>query len=124
MNELVIAVYDIVAFAGVLLLMYVIRQAQNDLHLTRTDRPQVAKARKATFFADAAYVLLTIFFQDYWLVHPSVVMTGLVVTGLVGGGMAILAVSVVSMHERAPPQNQSGYRPVSQFNAWRRRHIL
>jgi len=118
MNNLVIAVYDLVAFAGVLLLMYVIRQAQNDLHLNRTDRPQVAKARKVTFFADAAYVLLTVFFQDYWLVHPSVVMTGLVVTGLVGGGMCILAVSVVSMHERAPPSNGTISRSYRIPSSW------
>lgn len=121
MNELVIAIYDIAAFMGVLLMMYVIRQAQNDLHLNRTDRLQVAMARKATFFADALYVLLTIFFQDYWLTHPSVVVTGLVVTGHIVGGMSILAVSVVSMHERAPPtglQTQRNY--YERFYAWRR----
>lgn len=120
MNNLVIAIFDFVAFAGVLLLMYVIRQAQNDLHLNRTDRPGVMKARKATFFADAAYVLMTVFFQDYWLVHPSVVMTGLVVTGLVAGGMSILAVSVVSMHERAPPSSGHNYEATK--SGWWRIH--
>jgi hypothetical protein len=108
MNELVIASFDVVAFGGVLLLMYVIRQAQNDLHLRRTDRPRVLQARKAMFFADAAYVLLTVFFQDYWLRHPSVIVTGLVVTGHLLGGMSLLAVSLVSMQERAP-RDGSGY---------------
>ena len=121
MNELVIALYDIVAFGGVLLLMYVIRQAQNDLHLNRTDRPRVMHWRKMTFFADAIYVLLTIFFQDYWLRNLSVVTTGLVVTGIVAGGMSILAVSVVSMRERAPTDpGPHGFR-VSTGSVWRSR---
>jgi|KBSMisStaDraftv2_1062788.scaffolds.fasta_scaffold52961_3 hypothetical protein len=120
MNELVIAFYDLVAFSGVLLLMYVIRQAQNDLHLNRTDRPRVMHWRKVTFFADAVYVLLTIFFQDYWLAHPSVIVTGLVVTGHVAGGMSILAVSVVSMRERAPPSHGHGFR-VNTGSIWRSR---
>ncbi len=116
MSNLVIALFDTVAFAGVLMLMYVIRQALNDLHLKRTDRPMVLQARKATFFADAIYILLTVYFQDYWLVHPSVVVTGLVVTGHLAGGMSILAVSLISMKERAPP---TGFR-VSTGHAWRR----
>jgi hypothetical protein len=121
MNNLVIALYDFVAFSGVLLLMYVIRQAQNDLHLNRTDRPRVMQWRKITFFADALYVLLTIYFQDYWLAHLSVVVTGLVVTGLVGGGMSILAVSVVSMHERAPPSNGQVWQTHRFPSSWFRR---
>lgn len=121
MNNIVVALFDVVAFGGVLLLMYVIRQAQNDLHLNRTDRPNVMMARKVTFFADAIYVLFTMYFQDFWLVHPSVVITGLVVTGHIIGGMAILAVSVVSMHERAPPSGLSSKRNYyERFYAWRR----
>lgn len=121
MNNLVVALFDIVAFAGVLLLMYVIRQAQNDLILRRNDRPGVLQARKWTFYGDAMYVLLTIYFQDYWLVHPSVVVTGLVVTGHLLGGMSLLMVSLISMQERDPA---SGLRDrknyYERFYVWRR----
>jgi len=110
------------------MLMYVIRQAQNDLHLKRTDRSRVVQWRKITFFADAAYVLLSVFFQDYWLRHPSVVVTGLVVTGHLLGGMSLLAVSMVSMTERAPPgghsERMTGAWPAAyfaRFYQWPRR---
>ena len=80
------------------------------------------QARKITFFADAVYVLLTVYFQDYWLAHTSTVITGIVVTGHLLGGMSLLAVSLISMRERAPTNPGHGYRPFAEFNAWRHKH--
>lgn len=117
MNELIVATYDLAAFAGMFLLIHVIRQAMNDIHLNRTDSPWVIKARKRAFFADAAFLLLTVCFQDYWLRDPSLIAVGIVTIGLVTGGIAILAVNVISLHMRAPPQNNSGFR-VSQAHSW------
>lgn len=102
MNDLVVAIYDIAAFAGTLFLMFVIRQAINDLHIKRTDPLSVQNARKIAFFAAASFLMLSVCFQNYWLVHPSLVPVGLVATGLVVGAIAILAVNVISLHLRAP----------------------
>ncbi len=103
MNDAIVFVYDSSALAGALFLMFVIRQAMNDLHIKRTDPPEVQNARKLAFFSAAAFLLLTVVFQDYWLIHPSVFTVGIVATGLVGGAIWILAVNIVSLHMRAPP---------------------
>lgn len=108
MNELIVALYDIAAFAGALLLVHVITQAENDLHLNRTDRPLVRKARKISFYSDAAFLLLTICLQNYWLVNPTTISVGVVVILQIFFGGAILAINVISLRERAPPS--AGHR--------------
>lgn len=102
MSEIVVALYDTSAFAGTLFLIFVIRQAMDDLHIRRTDPLSVQNARKVAFFSAASFLLLSIIFQDYWLRNPSVVSVGLVSTGLVVGAIAILAINVISLHLRAP----------------------
>jgi len=110
MNELVIALYDLVAFAGMLFLMIVITQAMNDSLLRRNDSSWVQTHRKRAFYGAAAYLLLTICIQDYWLVHPTVVSVGLVVTGLLLGSNWILAVNSISLGSRVPPDHGSRMR--------------
>jgi hypothetical protein len=120
MNEIAIAIYVVVALAGALLLMSVIFQASNDLHLNRTDHPSIIKARKNAFFGDAIFLTLTVVFREYWLVHPSVIATGLVAAGLVGGGIMLLVVNVISLHMRAPPPSD-GHRAYQASSIWRLR---
>lgn len=115
MNELFVGIYDLAAFSGMFFLMFVIRQAQNDLHLRRTDPPSVKDARKLAFFSAATFLLLTVCFQDYWLVHPSVIAVALVSTGFVIGAIGILAVSLISMHLRAPRDGHKAYRAFSRI---------
>src|ERR1700694_2483775 len=105
MNKLIVLLFDVVAISAAMALVYVGMQAAKDLHLNRTDRPWVRKYRKASFMADAAYILLTICFQGYWLVNPTTVSVGIVVILQMVFGGAILVASFVSMRERAPPQN-------------------
>lgn len=125
MNDLVVYAYIAFAFAGSGILVYVITQAMNDLHLKRTDPPSVAMSRKLTFYADGAFLLLTVYFKDYWLTNPSVISTALVSIGFVGGGIAILMVSLVSMKKRAPPPSGHLY-PEARFGRarmfFRQRH--
>ena len=121
MNELltvVTVIYDIVAFSGATLLMYVLYLAINDLHLNRTDHPSVIKARKNVFYADAIFLVLTAIFQNYWLTSIPI---GLVAIGFVLGGEAILTVNVVSLHMRAPPNPGHGYQPNPARAHWWRR---
>jgi hypothetical protein len=108
MNKLIVLTFDAVAFSAAMALVYVGMQAAKDLHLNRTDRPWVRKYRKASFIADAAYIFLTVCFQNYWLVNPTTVSVGIVVILQMVFGGAILVASFVSMKERAPPQ--SGHR--------------
>lgn len=122
MNELIVALYDLVALAGVLFLAYVIRQAMNDPHLKRVDPPTIKKARKNTFFAAAAFLSFTVCFQDYWLIHPSVIAVGLVTSGLIAGAIAILMVSLISMKRRAPPEIPNGHFKFNINKGWA--HIM
>lgn len=118
MNETFIAIYVVFAFAGALLLIYVSIQAGNDLHLKRTDHPKVFKARKIVFFGDAMFVVLTVIYREYWLVHPTTLTVALVGIGFVGGGMSLLIVSLVSMHMRAPRNPEQGFH-TSHGHWWR-----
>jgi hypothetical protein len=108
MNKLIVLMFDAVAISAALALVYVGMQAAKDLHLNRTDRPWVRNYRKASFIADAAYVLLTVCFQDYWLVNPTTLSVGIAMIGQILFGGNILVASFVSLRERAPPQ--SGHR--------------
>jgi hypothetical protein len=102
MDSLVVALYDTVASMTVLVLAFVVTQAMRDVHLKRIDALPVQKARKNTFYAAMVFIVLTVVFQSNWLWHPTTVVTGLVVSGLLAGAVAILAVSFVSMKHRAP----------------------
>ncbi len=105
MNNLIVALYDIFAISAALMLVYVGVQAMNDLHLSRTDRPWLKNYRKMSFFADASFQFLTVCFQRYWLIDPTTVSVGIVVIMQILFGGAILVASIVSMRERAPPQD-------------------
>jgi len=120
MNNLVITLYDLSAYAGALFLAFVLRQAMNDLHITRTDSQWIQNARRNAFISAAAFLFLTVYFQPYWLEHPSVIAVGLVCTGLMLGLIWVLAVSVVSLRLRAPPKGNHGTQAVSDY-LWRRR---
>lgn len=119
MSEIVIAMYELTAFSGALFLVFVIRQVMNDLHLKRTDPPSVQSARKIAFFSAAAFLLLTVCFKNYWLVHPSVITVGFVATGLIAGAIAILAVNIISLRLRIPPENPRGFHTTSSWSIWR-----
>jgi hypothetical protein len=104
MNNFVIAMYDLAASFGMIFLVFVIGQTMNDAYHKRTDAAPVQTSRKITFFSGAAYLLLTIYFQDLWLVHPTVISVGLVATMMMIGLISILSVSVVSLKSREPPK--------------------
>jgi NADH:ubiquinone oxidoreductase subunit 6 (subunit J) len=120
MNSFVIALYDLSAYAGALFLAFVLRQALNDMHIGRTDPQWIQNARRNAFISAAAFLFLTIYFQPYWLEHPSVITVGLVCTGLMLELIWVLAVSVISLRLRAPPKGQTGTQAVSDY-LWRRR---
>ena len=105
MNELAIAVVNIIAFTVVVLLMFVVTQATKDLHLRRNDSAEVKASRKNSFYSAAAFLIIALIFQDYWLIHPAVVPVAVVVAGMLAGSGWILAVSLVSMKSRAPPEH-------------------
>lgn len=108
MNELVVIwIYNIVVFAGMLFLMVVVTQAMNDPLLRRNDSVPLQRARKNSFYGAGAYLLLTMCLQEYWLLHPTVISVGLVVIGLLLGSIWILAVNVLSLASRVPPSNGS-----------------
>ena len=127
-----VTLFNVVALSVVALLMFVVTQATKDQHLKRHDSTAVKSSRKNSFYSAASYLILSIIFQDYWLIHPSVVATGLVVTGFIAGAGWVLAVSLVSMKSRAPPeghempldQPQASYSaaPSRIARVWRRIH--
>jgi drug/metabolite transporter (DMT)-like permease len=104
MSNLIIALFNIVAFSVAALLIFVVGQALNNPHLKRNDPKEVKSQRKLSFFVAAALVMLSVIFQNYWLIHTSVVTTGLVVTLMLAGACWILAVSMVSMRLQKPRQ--------------------
>jgi len=107
-----VTMFNLAAFAVVVLLMFVITQATKDLHLRRHDSTAVKSSRKNSFYSAAGYLVLSIIFQNYWLIHPSIVATGFVVTGFIAGAGWILAVSSVSMKSRDPTQGRASYSHV------------
>ena len=109
MSDFLVQTLDFIGIAAALILAFVIRQAVNDLHLNRTDPPSVAKARKMTFYAGAGYIMLTLCFQHYWLLHPTVVSVAIVVSGYLVMCISILSVSMVSMALRKPPTGHRFY---------------
>ncbi len=117
MNDLFIAIavagYNIAALSGALYLVIVITQAENDLHLKRTDRPALRIARKRAFYADAAFLLLTVALQKYWLLNPTTISVAIVTTGYIAGGIWILAVNSASLRERDPHNPQGGFSAAS-----------
>jgi hypothetical protein len=118
-----IGLYVVTALAGVFLLMHVISQAMNDLHLNRTDAPAVIRDRKRAFFGDAVFLTLTVCLRNYWIVHPIV---GVVASGLVGGGLWILTVNVRSLRDRAPrsqPPTSSRVHAIGAFLADKRKQV-
>ena len=128
MNELAIAIVNLVAFVVVILLMFVATQATKDLHLRRNDSAELKASRKNSFYSAAGFLVLAIFFQDHWLIHPTVIPVAIVVAGLLAGAGWILAVSLVSMKSRAPPQGHKEHlgsfivHPVRHVSALFRRH--
>lgn len=109
MNEIAIALVNIVALSVIVLLMFVVTQATKDLHLKRHDSAEVKSSRKNSFYSAATFLVIVIIFQDYWLIHPAVIPVAIVVAGLLAGAGWILSVSLVSMRSRAPPQPQNGF---------------
>lgn len=107
-ETIIVYAYDALAILAACLLAYVGTQASKDMHLNRTDRPWVRKYRFMSFIADAAFQFLSVCFQQYWLLHPTVVSVGAVVILQILFGGAILVASLVSMRERAPPS--TGHR--------------
>ncbi len=103
MNDLATAVYDFLAIIEVGILLYVIRQVQND-RINNLDPPWVRISRHATFTAAELFLCLSIYFQGR-LWEPSWMDVG-----LIGLGDAILSVNVISLHLRAPPAPQRGIR--------------
>jgi hypothetical protein len=103
MSDIIVAVYDAAAGLSMLLLMFVIFQAINDMHIKRTDPESMQIQRKLAFFSAAAFLGLTVCFQRYWLLQPSVISVGLVTTGFLAGLIWVLSVNALSLHMRAPP---------------------
>lgn len=109
---LAVAMFNVTAFVVATLLMFVVTQATKDLHLKKNDSAAVKSSRKTSFYSAAAYLILSVIFQDYWLIHPSVVATGFVVSGFIAGAGWVLAVSMVSMKSRAPPEGNGASEPI------------
>jgi len=124
MNEiatLIILVYNVLVIGDVLLLAFVITQARDDLHLSRTDPVGVSRERRRSFAVGSFFLLMTGFFQDYWLIHPTTIGVGLLAVGFIGTSAYILSVSSISMRLRAPPSNQSGFHAeTAAHSRWRR----
>ncbi len=115
MNDLVTALYDIMAIVEIGILLYVIRQVQND-RINNLDPPWVRRSRHASFTAAELFLCLSIYLQGRaW--EPS-----WVVVGLIAFGNLILAVNIISLHLRAPPSPQRGMRAPMVYV--RRRTIL
>ena len=116
-EQIIVASYDAVAILGMFSLVYVIRQTMTDIHINRTDPPILVMARKAAFGGAATFLLMTVRFQDYWLIHPSTVSVGIVMAGLIGISVVMLAINAVSLHLRAPDSGSrlkpSGFRHIS-----------
>ena len=122
MNELAIALVNITALSVIVLLMFVVTQATKDSHLKRNDSVAVKSSRKKSFYSAAAFLGIAIIFQDFWLIHPEVIPVSVVVVGLLAGAGWILAVSLVSMKSRAPPQHGFSASPSPMARIWRRIH--
>jgi hypothetical protein len=112
LQNFAIGLYNVVAFSVAVLLMFVVTQATKDLHLRRYDSRSVKSSRKTSFYSAAAFLILSLIFQNYWLMYVSVITTALVATGLVAGAGWILAVSSVSMKSRAPSDGSDYHAPV------------
>ena len=108
MSNFVIALFNIVAPSVAALLIFVITQTLNNSHLKKNDPKPVTNQRKISFFSASALIVLSVIFQNYWLINTSVVTTGLLVTGMLGGAGWILAVSSVSMKLQEPPHTHRG----------------
>jgi archaellum biogenesis protein FlaJ (TadC family) len=104
MNSIVIDLFNIVASLVAMLLIFVIRQALNNAHLKRNDPKPVTNQRKISFFSASALIVLSMTFQNYWLINTSTITTGLLVTVMLAGAGWILAVSLVSMKLQEPRQ--------------------
>ena len=105
MNDLEICIVDayvIVAVFVAIVLAYVLRQAINDNNLSRNEPRTIKKFRKGAFGTAAYFLLLTVFFRDRWLVHPSLVATGLVAIGFLMSAGFILTVNSMSLKRRTP----------------------
>ena len=112
MNDVVSLVYDLIAMLEIGILEYVIRQVDLD-RINQLDPPAVRWARRVTF-TGAELVLCLSMYSIGWLWEPS-----WMVVGLNGCGALILGVNIISLHLRAPPRNQRGYRS-SPAHWWRR----
>jgi len=104
--RLIVGAYNIASVFDVLLIAYVLIEAQDDLHLKRTDTPSILKWRGRTFAAGGYFLLFLMAIQDSWLTMSS----GLVAIGFISVSAAMLAVSAISLKRRAPPsENISGF---------------
>ena len=112
-NDPVALVYDLIAMLEIGILEYVIRQVDLD-RLNQLDPWAVRWARRVTF-TGAELVLCLSMYSIGWLWEPS-----WMVVGLNGCGALILAVNIISLHLRAPPRNQSGYRAHVTHSWWRK----
>lgn len=122
--SIAVAIYNIAAVTGAIFLTIVVTLAHNDLHLKRNERPALRIARRNAFYFDAAFILVTACFQKYWLLSLpdwAIISVSIVVSGYIAGGIWILAVNSISLRERAPPSNQSGYRVSPMHSWWRHR---
>lgn len=115
MNEFFIHSYVVIAGLAALLLVFVIWQAINNLHLKRNDPPQVARARKITFYLSAGFLLLTVIFKDYWLTDPTVIPVAIVSSGFLIMCISVLSVSMVSMWLQKP---RSGHWFLDWMGQW------
>jgi hypothetical protein len=111
MNSLISAAYDILAIIEIGILEYVIRQVDND-RINNLDPHWVRWARRGSFTGAELFLCATIYFQN-WLWEPS-----LFDVGLIGFGDLILAVNVISLHLRSPPNSGNGY-PAARSGWWR-----
>ncbi len=98
----IFAIYDFLAICGMLLLVVVAAQADNDRQLKRWESPGLRQARRASFLVAEVFLLWTVLVQG-WLWEPSLIAAGNLVPG-----MLILAVNAVSLNSRAPPDQQQG----------------
>jgi hypothetical protein len=113
MNDLetcIVAVYCVTATFSACALAYVLRQALNDINLSRLEPPSIRKWRKIAFGTAAYFLLFTIYFKGHWLVHPSLVAVGVVAIGFMASVIFILTVNSLSLRSRQTPVDRTGIR--------------
>ena len=108
-EKLAVGSYDIIIFACAIFLMVVLRQAMNDLHLSRNESPMLIAARTRAFGMAAYFAVMTVYFQDYWLIHPSIIAVAAIIAGLLLGCIHIMIVNMASFRARKPRNPNTGF---------------